>query len=45
VGYGFESLVGEDQYDLRDIWTRKIYLMEFYALLKHKRVLGIAPVK
>jgi hypothetical protein len=22
VGYGFESLAGEDQYDLRENWTR-----------------------
>jgi hypothetical protein len=43
---GSESLVGKDQYDLRENWTRQIYnWWSFYALSKHKRVLGIAPVK
>jgi hypothetical protein len=34
VRYGFESLVGEDEYDLRDIWARQISLMEFLCFNK-----------
>jgi hypothetical protein len=46
VRYGSESLVGEDQYDLRENWTRQKYnWWSFYALLKHIRVLGLAHVK
>jgi hypothetical protein len=37
VRYGFESLVGRDQYDWRDNWSRQKYnWWGFYALLKHK---------
>jgi hypothetical protein len=42
---GFEDLAGEDQYDLREKSTRQYNRWSFYALIKHKRVLGIAHVK
>jgi hypothetical protein len=45
VRYGFESLVGEDQYDLREIWTRQIMIDEVFMLYQSIRVLGIAHVK
>jgi hypothetical protein len=30
--YGFESLVGEDQYDLRENWTRQNIIDEVFML-------------
>jgi hypothetical protein len=30
--YGFESLAGEDQYDLRDNWTRQGIVDEVFML-------------
>jgi hypothetical protein len=32
VRYGFESLVGEDQYDLRENWTRHNIIDEVFML-------------
>jgi hypothetical protein len=43
VRYGFESLAGEDQYDLKENWTRQKW-WSLYALLEHIGVLGLAHV-
>jgi hypothetical protein len=32
VGYGFESLAGEDQYDWRDNWSRQNIFDEVFML-------------
>jgi hypothetical protein len=45
VGYEFESLVGEDQYDLRENWIRHNIIDEVFMLYQSIRVLGIAHVK
>jgi hypothetical protein len=38
VRYGSESLVGKDQYDLRENLSRQYNWWSFYALSKHERV-------
>jgi hypothetical protein len=44
VRYEFESLVGEDQNDLRDNWIRHNIIDEVFMLYQSIRVLGIAHV-
>jgi hypothetical protein len=44
VRYGFESLAREDQYDLRENWTRQNIIDEVLMLYQSTRVLGIAHV-
>jgi hypothetical protein len=44
VGYGFESLAGEDQYDWERIGLGKYNWWSFYALSEHIGFLGIAHV-
>jgi hypothetical protein len=46
VRYGFERLVGDNQYDWRDNWTRHNIIDEVFMLYQSiYEFLGIAQVK
>ena len=45
MGYESESLVGEDQYDLRENWARHNIIDEVFMLYQSIMSFGMAHVK